>query len=361
MRVHLTDLSIQKLKTDKPQTIYWDASTPGFGIVVGKHTKTFLVTQGKERKRTMLGRYPGTSLQEARRQAKRILNSDVSVQPEPNLSLTEAVQTYLETVQLSPRWLKEQERLLTKHFLSLHGTKDIRAITTTLVLQVTDKLKDTPSEQVHAHKAMQTFFRWALRRSLIDHDPTARLQLPAKLSTRDRVLTPDELKKVWIASEQLGTFGIIVRLCILTGMRRTESSVSWKYYSNDSVLTLPSTVTKNRREHSIPLPKTAASLIKQLPTTSSLIGWSKPKTKIDKLSGVSNWTLHDLRRTAATMMAEHTPPHVIERILNHTTGTMSPLSRVYNRHTYLQEMREALERHESRILSLVDVCTSSTV
>ena len=81
--------------------------------------------------------------------------------------------------------------------------------------------------------------------------------------------------------------------------------------------------------------------------TSPFNGWSKAKTQLDQLSGVTNWTLHDLRRTFATRLAEMgTAPHVIERLLNHITGTLSSIALVYNRARYQAEMREAIEKWE---------------
>ena len=66
--------------------------------------------------------------------------------------------------------------------------------------------------------------------------------------------------------------------------------------------------------------------------------------KLDELSGVSSWTLHDLRRTAASSMAEMKAPlHVIEFVLNHSTSQLSGIAGVYNRHQYLPEKKQALE------------------
>jgi len=71
---------------------------------------------------------------------------------------------------------------------------------------------------------------------------------------------------------------------------------------------------------------------------------------IDRLSGVTNWTLHDLRRTFATRLAEMgTPPHVIERLLNHVTGQISGVAAIYNRASYQDEMRAALAKWEERL------------
>jgi integrase len=79
-------------------------------------------------------------------------------------------------------------------------------------------------------------------------------------------------------------------------------------------------------------------------------GWSKAKSLLDNVSGVSGWTLHDIRRTVATRLAEMgVAPHVIERLLNHTTGQISGVAAIYNRARYLDEMRQALELWENHL------------
>ena len=82
----------------------------------------------------------------------------------------------------------------------------------------------------------------------------------------------------------------------------------------------------------------------------SFSGFSKSKARLDAASGVSDWTLHDLRRTAATHMARlGVGPHVVERILNHTGGTLGGIAGIYNRFSYLPEMREALSMWAHRV------------
>jgi integrase len=84
-------------------------------------------------------------------------------------------------------------------------------------------------------------------------------------------------------------------------------------------------------------------------------GWSTSKAALDKLSGVSGWTLHDLRRTFATNLAAlGTPIHVTERLLNHVSGTQSGIVAVYQRHSYMPEMRKAVEAWERHLCALLD-------
>jgi integrase len=130
--------------------------------------------------------------------------------------------------------------------------------------------------------------------------------------------------------------------------------------SNDTI-TLPASVTKNKIEHTFPLSPSATALIDRLPhhkdcpylfpasrtvseRTTVFNGWGKGKELIDQETGVTNWTLHDIRRTVASGMASlGVQQIVVEKLLNHVSGgTQSPISRVYNKHKYLDEMRDAV-------------------
>ena len=83
-------------------------------------------------------------------------------------------------------------------------------------------------------------------------------------------------------------------------------------------------------------------------------GFSKSKARLDADSGVTGWTLHDLRRTFSTIRAQiGTPPHITERLLNHLTGTLSPIARIYNRHTFADEMRSALIAYENHLRTIL--------
>ena len=83
-------------------------------------------------------------------------------------------------------------------------------------------------------------------------------------------------------------------------------------------------------------------------------GWGKAKVRLDKASGVSDWTLHDLRRTYATLHAQiGTPIHVIERLLNHVSGTLSGVAGIYNRYSYQDEMAKAVVAYTAYIRKLV--------
>lgn len=346
--VKLTDLAIEKLKPSKSQITYWDVALPiGFGIRLGARRKTFILIDSSG-KRIKLGLYPHTTLAEARAKAL-----DTRHGPKNDLHqgppLSQSVSDYIRSHTGSPRWIKEQHRLLTKHLLSRHPTASAAEITTTDILKITDALKDTKSEQLHAFRAIKALYSWLLRRKLIRSSPLESLPLPAKETKRSRVLSYEELKKIWHATEQPTPFNIVLRLCLLTGQRKGEISMSPVPPSTASTFTIPASLAKNKTEHSLPLSARSLALLRSLSAPNRT--WSKPKKNLDELSGVRGWTIHDLRRTFATNLAElQVEPHIIERLLNHSTGAISGVAAIYNRFHFMPQMTAALERYENELV-----------
>jgi integrase len=353
--IHLTDIALKALKPATAQVDYYCDQQSNFGVRVSPSgTKSFFVRVGDSRRRIHLGKYPGTKLADARKAASRQVN-DPQV-PIASQRFETALETYFETYirpNYRERTAKETERLLNKHATPLH--KQLREITTSDCTAIFDGLMSTPSEANHLFGVLKTFFAWCEQRQLISLSPIARLSKPAKETSRDRVLTNAELKAVWNATASASQFDTIVRLCILLGQRRGEIATIEPSWITDGVLTIPRHVTKNGVEHPVPLTTRALAILKQT-QLGSYNSWSQPKARLDERSGVTDWTLHDLRRTFATIHASiGTPPHITDRLLNHLSGsrTLSPIAKIYNRYSYLKEMRTALEKYEHHLFKIV--------
>ena len=87
--------------------------------------------------------------------------------------------------------------------------------------------------------------------------------------------------------------------------------------------------------------------------------YSKSKRVLDELSGITGWRLHDLRRTVVSGMARlGVPPHVADKILNHQEGTISGVAAVYQRHEFLAERNEALDRWGAHVECIVGKSSS---
>src|SRR5262249_44603410 len=169
-----------------------------------------------------------------------------------------------------------------------------------------------------------------LREGLIDNNPAlATNKYPEQ--PRDRVLTSAELRTLWLALPK-GDFGDIVKILILTGAREREiSDLHWDEINLEKgVIELPPHRIKNRRRHTIPISNTVRAILKGreqngfvfgLSGTSGFSGWSRCKERLDEAIKIPAWTIHDLRRSAATHMAEiGIQPHIVEAVLNHVSG-----------------------------------------
>ena len=186
-------------------------------------------------------------------------------------------------------------------------------------------------------------------------------------ASRDRVLSQDELAKV-LKTLAEDRFGDIVRLLILTAQRREEiGGLRWSEIDFDrGFIVLPAARTKNKRLHELPLSRQARAILERQQRRGDrdlvfgigeggFCGWSDCKAALDERAKLkAGWRLHDLRRTAATMMAElGVPPHIVEAILNHVSGHRAGVAGIYNRAKYEAEMRQALERWAEHVQTIL--------
>jgi len=221
-------------------------------------------------------------------------------------------------------------------------------------------------------RSIKTFMHWCVGRAVLDQSPAEGVPLPSKEVARDRVLDDNELAQVILAARTIGgPYGGIVELLALTGQRREEAARLQRTELNltQRVWTLPKSRTKNAKGHVVHLSEQSMAVLKRQNQTGSylfsLLGtkpfqeFSRAKLLLDQLSGVTGWRLHDLRRTCVSGMAGiGIAPHVADKILNHQTGTISGVAAVYQRHEFLWERREALERWGAHIAKIVAEASS---
>lgn len=193
----------------------------------------------------------------------------------------------------------------------------------------------------HAITAWKAFGSWCEANELIARNPFQKIK--AKFNQRDRVLTDEELRAIWHYNDP--PFSHIVKLLILTGQRRSEIASIQPYWIKGNTITFPATHTKNKHTHTLPFGDLTKQYLVYAPF--SFNGWGKSKKRMDKQTRVTAYTLHDLRRTYATIMAQlGTPVVVTEKLLNHISGTTSGIVGIYQKHQYLAEMNEAVHRYE---------------
>lgn len=355
----LTDLSIRKLRPpEKGQRAHFDDVLPNFGIRCGHTgTRSFIVMLGRSRRMRTIGRYPEMSLAEARKAAKKIL-ADANALDNPSrrllgLNFERAKRLYLEDCHTRLRTSTYEAYV---RYLRLFAfEKPLTEVTRGDVMGILTPLRRTPEAQNFAFVTIRAFFNWCVRNELCERTPIFGARIPNKSKARERVLDDDEIAALWATTDDY-PFGQIARALLLTGQRRTEiSRLRWDQITD----TITFTETKNDETHIIPVGVRMRSLLDALPANETYVfgsnfsGWSKSKRRLDGMLDIAPWTLHDLRRTFATRMAQlGTPIHVTERLLNHKSGTISGVAAIYNRHSYIEEMREAIAAYEDHLVKL---------
>jgi integrase len=232
-KINFSDVTLRNLRApEKGQQTYWDAtgSATGFGLRVScGGSKTFIVMAGppEKRRRYVLGRYPAMSLSDARKQARKVQSELLLGQRSTSSVLfKDALRIFLETHCLghSKTHRVEVARLLNKHFLPALGNKYLDQIKTSDLTRIFDPLtQSTPVLANNAYARIKTFLNWSVRRGYIPHSPCEPLLRPAAITTRDRVLTRDELRTVYKAAAKLGNpYGFISLMCIHLLARRGE-------------------------------------------------------------------------------------------------------------------------------------------
>jgi integrase len=366
----LTALAVEHMKSPASgQVTHWDAGSP-IGVRVSHGgSKTFIMLLGSGKRKT-IGHYPALSLQQAREAARKIAaERTLGIEkPEAPITFDEAVALFLSNCEQrnKPRTVADYRALFRRHFIPKFAKRKLSDISTHDISKIIDALKQTPTEQNHAHTALSIMLHWACRRGYLQASPMARLQLPARVPPRSRLLNDTELKAVYLNADT-PVFGSIIRLCILLGQRRSEiGSLRWHWIDTARrTITFPPEVIKNNRTHVIPYGPMAEAILESVPHRAEYLfpgrdrnatfqGWAKCKLALDRASGVSGYTIHDLRRVFSTRVAEHTAPHVLERILNHSTGEISGVAKIYNVYSYMDEMRAAINTWEQRLTALLN-------
>lgn len=369
MKCLLNDKKIASLKTEKKREEFWDTSLPGFGIRVTKTGyRTFFVMCRSNgiQKRVTLGYYPIMSLSQARDQARekmRLASEGALIEEDKPqvLTVSEAFDLFIELYakERNKDW-KCAENRLRGTFIREYGAVDIRDITRQDIIRLLDNMmaRKTPIQANRVLAGIAKFLKWCAERGYIETSPAIYIAKPAKENPRDRVLSDDELNKIWSQTKKMGyPFGNILQILILTGQRKSEvAEMRWSELDLKSkVWVIPKERSKNGNSHSVPLTQPVIDILESVPrflhsefvftTTgrSPVSGFGKTKKRLDTVTGISDWIIHDLRRTAASGMARlKVPPHVVEKVLNHISGTFSSVTGVYNRYGYEDEKRQAL-------------------
>jgi integrase len=400
-RRKLTDLAVGKLKPREGRRLtIWDSTLPGFGVRVSPKGRKTWIAMYRVNRRQVLETIGNTKwlpkVADARKRARASMDkAQQGVNPveerraqaatagEAGKSTFEAIFRLYVRRQLQPktkaRHASEVERSFGKDVLPRLGKRPISSITRAEARRLIEEVHDrgAPAAANRLLALLRAFSLWAVREEYLANDFTKGLDRVSPKVARERVLTDDEVVAFWHACDAIGSpYAQCFRLLLLTGQRRDEvGHMEWAELDlGKKVWNLPAARAKNSRAHEIQLSDLALEIIGSVYRTSDrfvlssdgfkpLSGWSAAKSRLDRhMPGIAPWRLHDLRRTAASGMASLAiAPHVVDRVLNHTSGTISGVAAIYNRHEYRDERRAALQTWSNYVANLIDPAAAANV
>jgi integrase len=370
------------LPEGKREWIVWDEELPGFGVRVRSNSKAWRIqyrAHGKQHSES-LGDIRKVSLEDARKIAKkRFAAIELGIDPSAEkakarltvntaLTLGAVVTRYLEAKRnmLRPATLSAATLHLTNHWKPF-AHRPLAAITRADVaaqLQTLTKERGKVAA-ARARTNLSALYAWSIAEGLADVNVVDGTNRPDEgVASRSRVLNEQELVGVWNACGD-DDGGRVIKLLILLGCRKTEiGSLLWREVDLDKgVLAVSGSRTKNHHTLTLAPPSVALELLRATPRGGGehvfgrhgFVSWSDLKAELDTRSGVSGWTLHDLRRSTATHMADiGIQPHVIEEILNHRSGHKGGIAGIYNRSSYERETKIALALWATRLVALAE-------
>jgi integrase len=263
----------------------------------------------------------------------------------------------------------EIERCLNKYVLPVWRDREFEGIRRSDVTRLLDAV-------VKNHGARQADYVLAIVRGIMNWQasrlddyvsPIVRRMARTKPAERkrERILDDDELRTLWPILSEAGTFGALVKLLLLSGQRREKvAAMRWADISIDGVWTIPSEDREKGNARALALPEMVVDIIRAQPrivgneyvfagrTDGPFNGFSKAKAAVDERAGITPWVLHDLRRTARSLMSRAgVRPDIAERVLGHV---IAGVEGVYDRHQYFEEKREALARLAGLLERILD-------
>ncbi|UIY24808.1 integrase family protein [Rhizobium leguminosarum] len=284
---------------------------------------------------------------------------------------------------------REQQRFIDNELLPRWKGRPINAIAKRDIVKMLNEIVDrgAPQSALRVKALVSKFFAWCVGTDRIDASPCTSIELPAVITKRKRVLSPEEIRLVWKGAEIIGwPFGPLTQLLLLTGQRREEvGGASWAEFdlnAKQPVWTIPEQRAKNGNANVVALAPAALAILASLPriagkcdlvlTTNgekSISGYSRGKRRLDEAMlavarreacergddpnkvAIPEWTLHDLRRTLATLGGDiGILPHTIEAILNHARVGISAH---YNHARYEAEKRTSLIKWARHIETII--------
>jgi integrase len=382
-----------KAQAGDERTIYWDERQPGFGLMITETgAKSFVCQYRAGRVSRRMTIKDVLTVEAARKLAKRFLGQAAEgkdplaerrkQEGEAENSLKSICEEYLKREAKNLRTADHRRAELERLIYPSLGARQIDSIKRSEIVRLLDKIADgelkvngRPIEggPVQADRTLalvRRIMNWHATRSDDFRSPIVRGMARTKPGdrARDRILSDDEIRSLWNTAEQgARVFDRYLQFVLLTATRRNEAAEVTRKEISGATWTIPEDRYKTGIEFAVPLSSAAVAILDKIPaikgceyifTTDGenpISGWTKFKADFDKRSGVTDWTLHDLRRTARSLMSRAgVPTDHAERCLGHV---IAGVRGVYDRHDYFEEKKQAfaaLAAMLDRILNPVD-------
>jgi integrase len=383
MASKLTPAAIDRIKKPAKRVEVPDGFMPGLYLVVQPSgAKSWAVRTRINRRpvKFTLGGYPAVSLKAAHKLASEaLIKAENGVDPlaerrerqrkaaaSAGDTFQAIAEEYMRREEKRVRTMGDRRALLERLVFPVLGARPVEAISRVEIVRLLDRIEDTSGAR-SADLALaytRKILNWHALRSDTFKSPVVRGMARHATEARSRILSDDELKRVWDAAGDGRPFAAAVRLLLLTAARRSEvSRMTWDEVAG-GVWTLPGTRSKTGLEVTRPLSRMALALLGNVPRVegckfvfsndgvrpvSSFGGY---KAALDKSSGVIGWRVHDLRRTSRSLMSRAgISADISEMLLGHV---LPHIRGIYDRYAYLEEKRRAYEQLAALIHSIVE-------
>jgi integrase len=372
----LTDRAINALQPAQPgkRRIVWDAIVPGLGLrVTDRGVKTFvLVTRYPSSSNPAprsLGIYGGISLEAARTKARNwlgLIESGVDPEQHATRKREQTFQAISDQYFLrkakSHRSRAATQATLTRLVYPTLGARPIEAINRSDIVRLLDGIEDEngPIMASRTLGIINRVMNFHATRTDDFRSPIVRGMGRGIEQARSRTLNDDELRAIWKATSEYPIFGQLLRFILLTATRRYEAGKMRWSELNGEAWTIPASRYKTNLDHIIPLSALALSVLPErngefvfsANGQEAIGGYQRHKQAIDEASGVSGWVIHDLRRTARSLLSRAgvASDHA-ERCLGHV---IAGVRGVYDRHEYFEEKARAFEALAGQVQRIID-------
>ena len=381
-RINFTTRKIESLKLPQAgQVDYWDTSLPGFGVRLsqgGRRSWTVMYRVSGRKRRLTLGTSPPMALADARAEAKAAL---VAAQKGGDPAYDKRAAKKAETfTQLADLYVEEyakpnkkswrlDEKALHRDVVPRLGSRRAIDINRRDIRDVLDAIKGrgSPIQANRTFEMLRRLFNWAVSEDYLPDNPCRGITKPAKENHRDRVLRNEEIRAVWGALEgELPLTAAVYKLRLITAQRGGEvMSMRWEDLDLDTCWwTIPAERSKNGLSHRVPLSSQAFAVLRDAKAQERDSIWVFPSpipgrhlehlvqaTKRIRERSDVEFVPHDLRRSAASFMTSMGIPRLtVKKLLNHVERDVTA---TYDRHSYDQEKRHALEAWGRRLEEIV--------